>query len=498
MRSRLLISSMILAVGLTAATAGPAPIYVDNIRGNDTYDGSRERPFASLEKACLQVRTSGRIEVVNTGKPYQMPYDGPGRHGLRLRTGGTPDAPLVVEGNGAEISCLAVIPATAWTREEERIYSLPFDPMSNMFRRDRTKDYWLDGTPIWFVDGRPAPNLHDRKTLKKTPGGFWWNKKERKVLYHLPAGQTLAGQKIELPANYGFYIHRDYTIVRNFTVMFSWNDGFDAAENPKGSMYINCLAYNSCGQGMSLHDAAAVTYLDCGAVNCASSAVCNIGQSQGVYQRCVLIDNTFEAAVFLSDNAAALFEECIIADPEPGELIRQQRRSLGAFSNCVLLGRHGRNMVTVQAGTLSFFGCTMLYGSSFCSFAPADASGSISVRQSMLGNFSRCCVELPKFPNNMRIDLAANQYQPGTCHLSRNGKLIPGASPQLAAWKIDLDSTVAELPLSGRRNCENPDASRRRSKRIGALLPKSVWQLYDRLKNFEATPAGIVRKKDAQ
>ena len=370
--------------------------------------------------------------------------------------------------------------------------------MSNMFRRDRTKDYWLDGTPIWFVDGRPAPNLHDRKTLKKTPGGFWWNKKERKVLYHLPAGQTLAGQKIELPANYGFYIHRDYTIVRNFTVMFSWNDGFDAAENPKGSMYINCLAYNSCGQGMSLHDAAAVTYLDCGAVNCASSAVCNIGQSQGVYQRCVLIDNTFEAAVFLSDNAAALFEECIIADPEPGELIRQQRRSLGAFSNCVLLGRHGRNMVTVQAGTLSFFGCTMLYGSSFCSFAPADASGSISVRQSMLGNFSRCCVELPKFPNNMRIDLAANQYQPGTCHLSRNGKLIPGASPQLAAWKIDLDSTVAELPLSGRRNCENPDASRRRSKRIGALLPKSVWQLYDRLKNFEATPAGIVRKKDAQ
>ena len=143
MRSRLLISSMILAVGLTAATAGPAPIYVDNIRGNDTYDGSRERPFASLEKACRQVRTSGRIEVVNTGKPYQMPYDGPGRHGLRLRTGGTPDAPLVVEGNGAEISCLAVIPATAWTREEERIYSLPFDPMSNMFRRDRTKDYWL-------------------------------------------------------------------------------------------------------------------------------------------------------------------------------------------------------------------------------------------------------------------------------------------------------------------------------------------------------------------
>ena len=64
---------MILAVGLTAATAGPAPIYVDNIRGNDTYDGSRERPFASLEKACLQVRTSGRIEVVNTNNLIATP-----------------------------------------------------------------------------------------------------------------------------------------------------------------------------------------------------------------------------------------------------------------------------------------------------------------------------------------------------------------------------------------------------------------------------------------
>ena len=249
---------------------------------------------------------------------------------------------------------------------------------------------------------------------------------------------------------------------------------------------------------MSLHDAAAVTSLDCGAVNCASSSVCNIGQSQGVYKRCVLIDNTFEAAVFLSDNAAALFEECIIADPEPGELIRQQRRSQGAFSNCVLLGRRDRNLVTLQAGTLSFFGCTILHGSSFCSFAPADASGSISVRQSMLGNFARSCVELPKFPNSMRVDLAGNQYQPGTCHLSRNGKLIPGTSPQLADWKIDLGSTVPALPLNGRRGCENPNASRRRSQRTGALLPKSVWQLYDRLKNFEATPAGIVRKKDVQ
>ena len=179
---------------------------------------------------------------------------------------------LVVEGNGAVISGLAVIPAEAWKREAEGIYSLPFDPMSNFFRRDMSKNYWLPGTQIWFVNGKAAPNLLDRESLEKTPNGFWWNKKERKVLYHLPAGKQLADLKIQLPANYGFYIHRSHTIVRNFTMMFSWNDGFDAAETPKHAMYVNCLAYNSCGQGMSIHDASDVYYEECGAVNCASAS----------------------------------------------------------------------------------------------------------------------------------------------------------------------------------------------------------------------------------
>lgn len=478
------------------AVAAPATIYVDNVKGDDSFDGSRERPLASIEKACGLVKESGRIEVANTGRVYRMPYGGPGKaHGLRLRVGGTPDAPLVVEGNGAVISGLAVIPAETWTREADGIYSLAFDPMSNEFRRDMSQNYWLDGTQIWFVDGKAAPNLRDRETLEKTPNGFWWNKKERKLFYRLPEGKELGALKIELPANYGFYIHRDHTVVRNFTMMFSWNDGFDAAETPKGSMFINCLAYNSCGQGMSLHDASGVTYLGCGAVNCASSSVCNIGQSDGVYKRCVFVDNTFEAAVFLSDDAAALFEECLIADPEPAELIRQQRRSRIAFSNCVLLGNGRRNLVRMQAGTLSFFGCTILGGTAFCTFAPADVFGSISVRQSLLGGFSRCYVELPKFPNAMRADLAANRYQPGTGHLHQKAKLTPGESPQLAGWKIDVGSTVGALPLGGRRGCENPSAPSRRTQRTGARLPETVWKLYDRLKNYEATPAGIVRKE---
>lgn len=95
---------------------GAESIHVNNLTGSDDGDGSRERPFATLYKACRVVPTSGRIEVANTGKPYRMPYksaDVSQSYGYRLFRGGTPEKPLIVEGNGATISGLAVVPAEA-------------------------------------------------------------------------------------------------------------------------------------------------------------------------------------------------------------------------------------------------------------------------------------------------------------------------------------------------------------------------------------------------
>lgn len=489
----------ILAIACLAETlllAAAPTLYVDNLKGNDANDGSREKPLASIERACKLVQTGGRIEVANTGTPYSLPYDGPEKpRGLRLFRGGTAEQPLVVEGNGAVISGLAVIPAKAWTREAEGIYSLPFYPMSNLFRRDLSRNYWLPGTQIWFVDGKAAPNLLDRESLEKTPNGFWWNKKERKVLYHLPDGKQLADLKIQLPANYGFYIHRSHTIVRNFTMMFSWNDGFDAAETPKHAMYVNCLAYNSCGQGMSIHDASDVHYEECGAVNCASSAVCNVGQSSGTYQRCVLIDSTFEAAVFLSDEASALFDECLIADAEPAELVWQRARSRITFSNCTLIGNGKYNLASLEAGGLSFYGCTMRNGTGFISLESRFSTGALSVEKSLLRGFARYYVKLPDQPTARRIRLTGNRYAPTAGHWFRGKSEVPGSSPALTKLQLDRASKTEAFELTGRKSSENPHAVDRRSLRIGSKLPESVWRIYDRLKQYEATPAGIVKKE---
>ena len=274
---------------------GAETIHVNNLTGSDDGDGSRERPYATLYKACRMVPVSGRIEVTNTGKPYQMPYKGADvsqSYGYRLFRGGTLEKPLIVEGNGATISGLAVVPAEAWKAvPETRLFRLPFYPMSNRLKNDKKIQHWLEVPRIWFVDGGAAPNCRDREELLKTPGGFQWNKAEELVYFHLPEGKRLEELRIELPANYGFYIHASHTIVRNFNCIFSVNDGFDADGSPQNSSYINCLAYDNCGQGFSCHRTSSIRYIGCGAIRCASSNVCNVNSSHAEYVDCVRRDN---------------------------------------------------------------------------------------------------------------------------------------------------------------------------------------------------------------
>ena len=61
-----------LFCSLSAAT-----YYVDNVKGNDSNDGSKERPVASIEKGLSLLKKSDRLEVApNNGKPYRRPYPG--------------------------------------------------------------------------------------------------------------------------------------------------------------------------------------------------------------------------------------------------------------------------------------------------------------------------------------------------------------------------------------------------------------------------------------
>ena len=208
----------------------------------------------------------------------------------------------------------------------------------------------------------------------------------------------------------------------------------------------------------------------------------------------MLIDSTFEAAVFLNNDSSALFEECLIADAEPAELVWQRGRSKITFSNCVLIGNGKNNLAMLEAGALSFFGCTMRNGTGFLSLEPRSATGSLSVEKSLLRGFARYYVKLPDQPAALRVNLAGNRYAPNAGHWYKGKSEVPGTSPALTALKLDRGSKAEEFRLTGRKSSENPGAPGRRSQRIGAQLPEPVWQIYNRLKNYQATPAGIVKK----
>ena len=420
-------------------------LWVDNLKGSDANPGTEAAPLATIEKACSIVKKSQKITVVNTGKPYSLPYGGFNKaRGLRLTRGGTADKPQIIEGNGAVISGFATIPASCWTRE-----------------------------------------------LEKTPGGFWWNKKEKRVLFALPAGKSLNELRIELPANYGFYLQADHIIVRNFIIIGSWNDGFDSAGRGQHGLYQNCVALNSCGQGFSAHDATSVTYEDCVAVRCVASSVCNINLSRTVYKRCVFARNSWEAAVHFYDDADALFEECLIVDTCPAELVWLLDRSSAAFVDSILIGNPDANLFRMVGGSAALLNCTLLRARGVMNFNNPGISAGMSIRRSVFNQFSRYAVKFPTNFYSRRFAFAENCYMPGLHHFK-------GDAQALEPTRFDRNSRIGLPQLGGRFKAELTGPGKPRSKRAGAILPDSVWLNYEKWSNAVITPKGITFPEHAE
>ena len=92
-------------------------IYVDNVKGNDRNPGTQDKPVMSISRglALLRGKTSGKMEVINTGKVYREGYPGVNGRAFSVRVSGTENDPVVINGNGAVFSGLAKIPAAKWT-----------------------------------------------------------------------------------------------------------------------------------------------------------------------------------------------------------------------------------------------------------------------------------------------------------------------------------------------------------------------------------------------
>ena len=458
--------------------ADAATYYVDNTRGDDRAAGTQEKPFASIERGIRALKTSDRLEVVNTGKPYVRAYPGVKGESYFVNVGGTENAPLVINGNGAVISGLAAVPADRWEKVSGGIVRTGFWPMSNRYRSFVKQDYWMPNLKIWFVDGQEAVNALSLDALKKTPGSFWWSRSEQKVYFHLPEGKTLEQCRIQLPANAGFYALKPHTEIRDFTVMHSWNDGFDTAVGAKNVRFVNCIAVSNCGQGFSAHEDTEAVYENCLAMNCGSAGICNVDSSKVEFRGCVIADNVFEPGVSTTRKAVVRMKDCLILDNSPSEQCAAYGDSIIELENCVVRGLPDQPLLFMR-NPMKLTGCTLMNGHDFCSFGRAGIG--IEAVRCIIGRFAtqiRIADKTDVFKDNVFYSM------PGVIFNGKRGSFQRiGADGSLKAVGIYLEQKPSFV--SG---TDIPAAIDNR----GASVPAQVWELYRKYHGVRATPDGLI------
>lgn len=468
-----------IAFWADSANAGQV-IYVNNVSGKNHFPGTREKPVATLRKGLALLKDGGRLEVINTGIAYSDPYPGVRGRMLLVKASGTADNPVVINGNGAVYTGLAAVPAEYWNADGENIYSVDFWPMATHMRAFTKENFWHDGTQIWFVNGQPGKNCHSLEELKATPYGFWWDKANKKARFHLPQGVKMEDTEIKLPANMGFYVDGNYVRIENFYVVQSWNDGFDTiTDYRKGIHYLNCIAIDNCGQGMSGHGGD-VVYEDCAAIRCCATGTSNVDKCNSIFIRCVFAGNNFGPGISMIGTGTHKFIDCMIVDNTPDVLIHQHTLSKIIMENCLLRGNMDNPVIKMHNGTIKFKKCTIDGGTSLLTMI-GGYSGKLYMQDTLLIN-----QKLNVFRLNgkavERIFLQNNRYvEPKTFIIA--GKNY-NSEEYFRVASFDKNSAVISKNEAGK---------------FGAELPEKVTALYRKVIQLQADGnSKVFMKQEAQ
>ena len=261
-----LVGAMLLSMSVGAAAT---TLYVNNRTGSDAFDGrapgpaadGKSGPFATIMKAVSNAPVSAHIEIANTGLDYRehVRVEGKGK-------GGTPSAPMVIDGHGATVSGLLAVPAGRWTLYKDDVYGFknrtpdgkPASmPHSNWLGFLKHQGWFTEpeAPEIFFLNGKPGPNVVTFEELP--PGGFFYDTlgtlgEARQVYFRLPPGAALENLTIEMPLNDGVFVDADYVVVRNLRSVYSSADGFSGYWG-YGDVYENIEGSFNCDQGFTMH-----------------------------------------------------------------------------------------------------------------------------------------------------------------------------------------------------------------------------------------------------
>jgi hypothetical protein len=256
-----------------------ADIYVDNRLGRDSNTGRSpvpygvdEGPLHSVTLALRMAAPGERVVMLPTGVPYSESIRVDGRF-----TNGAEGAPIVLEGNGNEVSGFMPIPDDGWEWVGDSLWK-------SRARYRRGANLTVDGEklPLEVRDLPPSPSSVKEGTAVSHRGHYLLSMPGR-----MPGRAKIAVE--QLPA--GVFIHRaNHIIIRNLLVRGFAVDGVQVRGPAKGIQVENCRITENNRAGISGRNNAVVR------LDRASITGNGVGVERNGFSKLLLLD------VALADN----------------------------------------------------------------------------------------------------------------------------------------------------------------------------------------------------
>lgn len=303
------ISGAIGCIGIWLSTVGIAfagassqkemlHIYVDPANGNDTFLGSKEKPWKSLKRATDSLRNRAGVLHLAKEAVFKEPFT--------LRGVSLPE-PIIIEGNDAVIDL------------GEDVSSGPWIPDNSLFILDRSIPRHPGNAP-WqlatlFIDDIPISAYDPRRSSEPRPGQLEFLNDGR-MRVNFPKGTSPETSRVIATADYpvsAFSLSStSNVIVRNLHTRFAGNDGFNLHGNCKNILLKQVSAFYSGDEGISAHGDVEMIVEDSIVAFNASAAggIADVGDSITEYRRCISVGNRGRA--FFLQGSSHVLLDCVI------------------------------------------------------------------------------------------------------------------------------------------------------------------------------------------
>ena len=233
--------------------ASARDIYVNNVAGDDRFDGAapstqgaRLGPCRTIAHA-LELATKGdRVVLAATGEPY--------RESITLQAGhhsGFSDRPLTIAGGGAILHGAAPVP-DAWQHVGGEVYR--FSPPRKSFQ-------------LLFLDGKPATRVGVGPVELKLPElqPRQWCLFQRDLYFRTDPGRTPSSYRLEycaLQVGITLYEVRN-VVIQDLIVQGFQLDGINAHDSVFDARFMRITCRGNARSGISVGGASRVEITEC-------------------------------------------------------------------------------------------------------------------------------------------------------------------------------------------------------------------------------------------